>query len=251
MINDELVSRIRKLLQLNTSANEFESSLALEKAKALAIRAGIDLASVTAFQGEKAEPIEKSGEINLGQRKSITQKFICWIIQNHFKCRLIYHGNRYYGYKLFLIGAKSDIEIASYVQSYLSSEFMRLWHKYRAEKACSLDYRSSFIYGLYQGLDEKLAAATARTEQESFGEIASNQGVEKSEEIKNNYSLMVVDHKKKLEDKVKELYPKLKKAQASNIRIDRTDAVSDGQAVGRTINLNRPIGYSNSSQISA
>ena len=238
-IPDSLVSKLQKLLRLGNSDNPNESDLALTKAKQLAVENGIDLAAIQLYDKTKpVEKIERQDVILESARKSITQHSVTRILQNHFNTKILYSGGRYQGVRLIFIGTKTDIEFAVYLNSYLNGEFMRRWRNYyKKTPGARLEERNSFIYGLESGLREKLNAATQTAQKDklaSYGEQATAIG--------NQYALMVVNHKERLEQAVKDMFPKLGKAYGGKTSRHFNDAFQSGKTEGKTINTNRALG---------
>lgn len=234
-ISDSIVEKIRKLLALNLSNNEHESSLALQKAKKLAAEYDIDLSLIEIFtKVKKNEPIIKNNGISLGNRKSITQRYVSWLLQNHFGVKVIYSGNRSGGMTMVLIGTKDKISIAEYVQGFLNQEFMNLWHNYYKNSGCRLDARNSYLQGLYDGLSEKLANEQKQVEHEKL----SNQ----TPEVQNQFALMVVSEKDRLKDAVNSFYPNLGRAANYQSKSYVHNAILDGKIAGAKIQIRRSIG---------
>jgi hypothetical protein len=256
MINDSLVEKIRKLLALGSNLNDSaeQAELAMKKAKELAIQNDIDLATIQVFENKKSEqPIVKGEDINLGKRESVCQKFIYWILQHHFNVKVITGGGRYFGKHLTLIGTTRDIQIATYVNSFLNQEFMRLWHQYRDENydAQTKD-RNSYFWGLYNGLDSKLEEQVKSTESSSFSSMVAERGAQAAEQVKNCYALTVTSNKERLDKALGEFYPRLRKASRSYYNGHHSaSARESGFAAGRNINLRMGIGGGNGSALPA
>lgn len=248
-IPDSLVEKIAKLLRLANSDNEHEADLALERAQKLATQYNIDLAAIQIYEGDKKplEKIEKQTVDLQTARKSITQQSVSRILINHFGIRLLYSGGRHSGMRLIFIGTKTDIELSIYLNNYLNSEFMRRWKKYYDKiPGVRLEERQSFIYGLEVGLGEKLENAKKKTETESFQAYG-----DKATEISNQYALMVVNHKERLEEFIEEEFPNLRKAYSARSTRHFNNSFESGKAEGRTINTNRVIGNSSRAMVTA
>ena len=257
MINDSLVEKIRKLLALGSALNDSpaQAELAMQKAKQLAIENDIDLASIQVFENKKSdEPIVKGDEINLGKRESVCQKFIYWLLQKHFNVKVITGGGRYYGKMLTLIGKTKDIQIATYINTFLNQEFMNLWHKYREThyEAQTKD-RNSYFWGLYNGLDSKLKEQSKTTESASFSSIVAARGSQAAAQVQNCYALAVTSHKERLEDALNEFYPRLRKASRRSYSNGHhsESARESGFAAGRNISLRMGIGGGNGGRLAS
>ena len=256
MINDSLVEKIRKLLALGSDLNDSpeQAELAMQKAKQLAIENDIDLASIQVFENKKSdEPIVKGEDINLGKRESVCQKFIYWVLQNHFNVKVITGGGRYNGRRLTLIGKTKDIQIAAYINTYLNQEFMNLWHKYRAShyEAQTKD-RNSYFWGLYNGLDSKLKEQSKTTESASFSSMVSARGSQAAAQVQNCYALTVVSNKKRLEDAMNAFYPRLtSRSRSSGNGHHSESARESGFAAGQNISLRMGIGGGNGGRLAS
>ena len=230
-ISDSVVEKIRKLLALSTSDNQHESELALMHAKRLAASNDIDIALINIHAKQNTqEPIVKNEGINLGNRKSITQKYVSWILQDHFGVKIIYFGNRLRGMTMVLLGRKDKITIAEYVQNFLNREFMNLWRAYYSASGCDLSARDSYLMGLHRGLSGKLSNEQKAVETEKL----SNQ----TAETQSCFALMVRNESEQLAKAVKDFFPRLRHATKTkfNGSFDG-DALANGSVDGAKINL--------------
>ena len=250
-ISDDLVAKIQKLLRVSTSANEHEAGLAMAHAQKLCTRHNIDISSIQAFEPSKGEePVVKSDEVSLGKRLPIAEKYVVHIVQDFFNIKIIYHGGRHFGRRVTFVGKKPDIEIAQYIYNYLNHTFLQLWRDYYNENdTIRLEERGSYFYGLQQGLTEKLKQSRVEAETERFEEIRREQNENAANEIKNQYGLMVVNQQKRLEDKMKEFYPRLGTMNRSYSSGYSRNAFNDGKAKGKTISVNRAIGTGSGGQL--
>lgn len=250
-VSEDLVNKIKGLLRLATSSNQHEANLAMQRAKALAVKHEIEIATLDAFSDGKpknSEPITKDS-LNLGKRMSISQHLVSRILQDYFNIRVIYSGGRWSGRSITFVGRKSDIELAQFLNEHLNNEFLRLWRKYYSEnenRGVTLRDRPGFLVGLSQGLSQKLDESQKNTEQESFTACP----LDKVEKIKQSYAVAIVNHKQNLQDKVKEFYPHLSKA-TNTQRVHNYNSIGAGRVMGKSISVNRPLGYSNTSRIGA
>lgn len=237
MMNQEIVDKIRKLLNLgNRGGTQAEAELAMAKAQELAIVNNINLSAIK--MNETVEQYEEKDIVSGIKRKSVCQKFITWILQRHFNVTVIYYGSR-----VVVVGKTSDCQIAEYIQSYLSREMMNLWTIYKKENNAPVSSRNSFIYGVYVGLNNKLEASKNAVEAARFAEIAEAQGQEEADKVKGSYQLAIVDSSKERENAVKKFCPRLRKTKTSVGRTHCMDAVSSGRTAGSLINLRQGVGY--------
>lgn len=233
-ISNSLTEKIAKLLRLGTSSNQHEAELALMHAKRIATENEIDIALIDIHSGAKKnnEPIVKNS-INLGQRKSVCQRYVSWLLDAHFNVKVIYSGNRERGMTMALIGKTDKIQIAIHVQSFLNQEFMRLWRDYYAKTNCELKDRETYLFGLYKGLSDKLASEQAKVEQEKLG----NQ----STETQNQFGLMVISEKDRLDEAVGQFFPQLKKGITHRIKNYSENTFLNGVLTGGKINIRHSI----------
>jgi len=235
-VSEDLVNKVRGLLRLSKSDNPHEAELAMERAKRLCVKNDLELASIDPEKTKNDdEPIEHAN-IDLGRsRLPMTQHNVSRILNKHFNVRVIYTGNRYRGKQLILVGRKRDVEIASWVNDFLNREFVRFWKGYyekNKQNFVTLKDRASYYYGLELGLSEKLKQAEEKEKAVLVGD--------KAEEIKNRYALVNVSLKRKINDKVGELFPSLRRGRHSNINI-RPNSFLSGKTDGAKINICRPL----------
>ena len=241
-IQSSLIEKIQKLLRLSGSNNQHEAELALSKAKQLAVENEINLASINVW--EKLDEKYELGYLDSGKRASICSHYVAWILNSYFNVKIIYTGGRLTGRKIAFIGKKQDIEISQYIYSYLINTIMSLWRNYMLKTGVGCDARNSWMYGCYMGLNSKLEESKKQAEENKFNEINISKP-EESQEIKQRYSLMVVNNKEKLQKATEDFFPSLKNGAKKSLNLSDLDAYSNGITSGRNINLNR--GATNSS----
>ncbi len=239
-MNDKLIEKLRKLLSLGTSSNEHESALALEKARDLALKYDIELSSIRLTEPEKELNEIVRDDINLGQRKCVAQKFVSLILMKHFNVKLIYTGGRASGNFLVIIGNKTDVEIANYVNGFLNDEFMRLWHLYRQKNNSAITKdRMSYFNGLWNGLNQKLIESKKKSESNIFQEL------EFGTEARQSYALMKINQEEKIEKFAEKAFPNLRKGAGLKINHNSNEAFIAGRQDGEKINLNKGINNTN------
>ncbi len=252
-ITDSLVEKIRKLLALASELNDSkeQAEAAMKKAMALATLHQIDLAAIEVFEAKKSdEPIEKNENISLGKRASVCQSYICWILKNHFNVRVIYTGGRYYGRKLILIGKRTDIDIATYVNSFLNTEFMKLWHEYRkTNPMAQTKDRNSFLWGLYEGMCSKLKEGESEAKKSAFETLAQTRTETEIDQVKNCMALTVTTHQERLEKATEEFFPHLRSKRSYVSYSHSGEARQAGYSAGRTISLRRGVENGNGGMI--
>jgi hypothetical protein len=237
-MNEQVLNKLKKLLSLTVSANPHEAELALEKATAIAAQAGIDLALIDVKQ-EQAPKIELVKEsVSLGNRLPTVQKYINWILMNHFNVRLIISGSRNGGRSISILGDKVDVEFAKHVNGFLSEDMQRRWDYYKASNNLSIKHKQTFLYNLYRGLNDKLHKAKEQAVTERFNQIPAEQ----KESAQNKYSLVIKTKTDLVNDFVAKNYPRLSSARRSTIRtISDSTVCSDAYTIGSSINIHRPL----------
>ena len=246
-ISDDVVNKIRKLLALGSELNDSreQAELTIKKAKELAVQNDIDIAFIQVFENKKSEePIVKGDELSLGKRKSVSQTFISWLLERHFKVQVIYTGNRYYGRRITLIGTTKNIAIATHVQLFLNEEFMRLWHQYREQAVdAQTKDRNSFMWGLYSGLSEKLKQQEETTENNTFATMSITGGESVATKTMECYALTKVSHTERLTAAVGEFYPKLRSTRHHSVGHYSNQARTAGILAGKNINIHPTLKY--------
>lgn len=233
-IQEKTISKIRKLLLKSKSTDSEEEQQALfQKAKSIALKNDIDL-ELSAITEEKEidkEPFAKD-VVSEGGKLPTIHKYIVWIMQNHFKIRVVYFKwNR--KTRLTFIGRTNDIEIAKEVYNRLLKTFDWLWKNYKKENNLRNDCKASYMFGLKEGLDGKLQEEKEKTIKEKIYELP----VSIQESVGKKLELAIVTEEKQLQKAVGDFYPNLNKGTAHNYgNLNRRDVYSDGVRAGRNIN---------------
>lgn len=238
-MNEQLLNKLKKLLNLSKSANEHEADLALQKATALATEAGIDLAIVSAKADSEQEKLEMVQEsIKTGQRLPSLQKYASWLLNKHFNVTVIYSGGRYFGRSVNILGDKKDVEFAKFVNEFVQEEMQRRWDYYKKSHGLSVTMKDTFMYNLWRGLDSKLAEAKAAAEQTRFAAMPETE----RNDVKVRYGIVISDKKAAVQQFVTKTYPRLSNTKVSVRNFSNSTVATDGYSVGRSMNINRPIG---------
>lgn len=241
MSYEDLARKIRALLALSKSANENESALAMQRAQQMAIQYGIDLASIPATAEKVEEEAVVRQDLSVGNKINPTQRLITYLLQAFYNVRVITTGGRYGGRQVVLIGTTSDVEMAKFVNGYLAETFQRLWTEYYRTKQCHKSVRNSYIYGLYQGLRNKLAEAQSEAKATGFARVEAEKGSEEAARVKQCYALVVQNKEERVQKAVAEFFPRLRTGKARINHNTNYDVVAHGRVAGRSINVNRPI----------
>ncbi len=236
---DNILDKVKKLLSLAKSDNVIESDLALQKATALAAEHDIDLAVAMLSPNERADTFEgKEDVIEFGKKKPTFQKYVTWILLNHFNIRIINSGGRFSGVKLTIVGDKPDVDTASYICSYLLTELERRWKYYKASTGVSVRDKQQWAYGVYQGLNTKLTETKKAQLNSRIADIPESI----RPNFNNQYALVLSDKKKKVDEFVNCNHPDLRKGYTPSMNLSGNQSVrSDGFRAGYTMNISRPL----------
>lgn len=238
-MNDLLLTKLKKLLNLSKSANIHEAELALQKATAMAAEAGIDLAMVSSKPDSEAEKLEMVQETAFnGKRLPSLQKYASWLLNKHFNVTVIYSGGRYFGRSVNILGDKKDVEFAKFVNEFVQDDMQRRWEYYKKSNGLSVRMKDTFMYNLWRGLDSKLAEAKAAAETAKFATLPQEQ----VNDTKVRYGLVVSNKAAAVQQFVNKTYPRLSNKKVSVRNFSNSTVATDGYSVGRSMNINRPIG---------
>lgn len=248
-----VIERVKKLLALSNSDVPAERDAALAKANALIAEHRIDM---VLLQGDTVKP-EAFDEIDVdcGRRMPVEIKFVGWLLEKHFRCEIIYKTRIVDGRvvrKFTVLGRQSDAEFGRWLVGYLVEEFRRRWKYYRASRPnVPLREKNTFIYGMYKGLDARLAEEAKAAEDVRLSSIASAQLVpttcdagnapQTADQLRGRYTLALQDESARLASELSRRYPRLRSS-STRLRVNHTSgAMADGMSHGRTISTNRPL----------
>lgn len=237
-MNEQLLEKLKKLLNLSKSANQHEAELALQKATAMAIEAGIDIAIVSVKQVSEAEKLELIQEkIGCGKRMASLQKYATWLLKKHFNVDVVYSGSAYYGRTLNILGDKKDVEFAKFVNEFVKDDMQRRWDYYKKTNSLSVKYKDTFMYNVWRGLDQKLTEAKTTVEQTRFSVMNESE----RSSTQTRYGLVVASKKQAVEVFTRQSFPRLKSTTTRVNVVSNSTIATDGFSVGRSMSVNRPI----------
>lgn len=119
-----IIEKIRKLLALANSSNEFEAALAASHAQRLLAEHNLAMSDVQATkQAQTAERVETSVSKNLPKWVRHLSAGVC----HAFDCQSIFHPALG---KMTFIGVGADVQIAAYTFCYLDSTLRKLCRSY-------------------------------------------------------------------------------------------------------------------------
>ena len=237
-MNEQLLNKLKKLLNLSKSSNINEAELALQKATAMAAEAGIDLAMVSVKADSEAEKLEMVQETAFsGKRLPSLQKYASWLLNKHFNVQVIYSGGRYFGRSVNILGDKKDVEFAKFVNEFVQDDMQRRWEYYKKSHGLTVAMKDTFMYNLYRGLVSKLTEAKATAEQAKFAAMPQEQVAD----TKVRYGIVISDKAAAVNQFVKKVYPRLSNTKVTVRNFSNSTVATDGYSVGRSMNIHRPI----------
>lgn len=143
--------KIQKLLSLSDSSNFHEANSAMVKAQKIALENNIDLQKISEPHSSDEFILKR---ILQAKKHSSKQRAIAKILETFFVSS-IFHKTTSHCY-LEILGHKSNIEIASYVASYLDLHLEKLWNHSKAElNLKGISAKNSFFLGVAKGYLEK------------------------------------------------------------------------------------------------
>ena len=229
-----VIEKIRKMLALagDKAASKGEIENAMAKAKEIAMRHAIDIASIIPKNGNKAtvHDIQKDSTLKTRSvREQPYHRYVYNVIMEVFEIDLVRSGHKdCYGdwvtTAIHLIGDPTDIEIVKVIFPWLESIFPRTLS--RLVKKHELTARAADANGFFLGMAQGIVEANKREEEKL------------SEEDKQTYALVVVGKQEAIQKAKEELFPKLNKPK-SNRRAHNGFAIALGQEEGRKVNLNQ------------
>lgn len=236
-IHSDIYERLKKLLSLSRGATGAEAETALAMAMKLATKHEIDISTVQLTSAEQKKEEMVNQETMSGNRLPVCQKWISWILQDHFKVNIIYGGSRYGGRIVYLLGRKSDVEFAKYVQDFLREHMMRSWKYYQQTNNSSTRFRATYFSGFHRGLSQKLDDAKKAQREESFSNVPEANRAE----VESRYGLVVISEKDARKSFVDSQFQNIRSVRSS-CRINYDSNVnSAGFTAGRSTNIARPL----------
>lgn len=224
-VDERIVDKIRKCLALahGRNATQGEMEVAMAKAKEIAMRHGIDMATVAAAgkqDSDKASMEIGKGEVQIrSQRPQKYHRFVCAALQEVFGIRVVRIWNKY-----IFIGEATDVAISRELFPWLEDVFYSTY--YRAMRAGEVECCAASKNGVYSGLYWGIVAANKRAEEQL-----------KTEE-KQTWALIVRNKDALVEAKMHEEFPHLEKGKERRLT-SSTRAWNIGYEKGKTINLNQ------------
>ena len=216
-MQDKIIEKIKKLMELGNSSNKNESELALAMAQKLMLAHDVDIKTI-----ERADILDN--EFKTCKRKSVTDKYISCLLTTWFNVLVYSTKSRLYTYKsdqvtvLRIAGNKSNVAIAEYVYLFLERSFKAQLKAARKENKSIK--ANGFYMGLFEGLNERLKESRQKYSEET--------------------GLVLVDNH---EDEIKKLLNLYTKKSSTKVNTDR-NSVNAGKNASANINLRTAVSNS-------
>jgi hypothetical protein len=245
-VSDEILEKLTKILRLanDRAAQPGEIEAAMGKARELAMRHSIDLASVNLNPDTKIEGgIEVEKNSTLKTRSKYKQPYHYWVfgvLQEVFEVKVIiseysdYNGGKVIS-AIHIIGEAVDVAIACAVYPFLEKVFPATLS--RAVSAGTLTYCAAHTNGCYRGIHWGIIEANKRE-------------VEKLKKEEQQTLAMVIRKKSEVvEAAMYQMFPAMKARQEMEKRLNKGkekkarrvqmswEALNYGHAEGKKINL--------------
>jgi len=226
---EEIIGRIRKCLALANGKNATpgEMEAAMGKAKEIAMRYNIEIASINMDSGKSASAGIEIQRTDVGIRSKKEQGYHRWIVttlQECFGLRIIRMSSRGgYGVSFVFIGEKTDVAIGQVLFPWLEDVFYTTY--YTAKKEGQVISCAAHKNGRYRGLCFGICAVNKRVEEELAKKDAQC------------FAMVVRDKKALVDQRTENEFPDLKKRK-SNQSAD-ANAFMLGVQKGKSIKLNQ------------
>lgn len=221
--NDAIIERIRKCLALanGKNATQGEAEAAMGKAKEIAMRYNLDIASIALQEGKNPADSLEIGKEELqirSQREQPYHRYIYMVLREVFCVRTV----RFYNGRLVFVGEKTEVVIAKALFPWLEEVFYQTY--YTALKAGLVLSCAAHKNGIYLGLAHGIVAANKREEAK----------LQKQEQ--QVWALVVRGKEEKIEEALHNEFPDLQKGRSVQ-RSASAAAIQLGRAKGQNINL--------------
>lgn len=222
-----IIEKIKKLLALSQSNNEYEAAAAAEKARELLEAYRLSMSDV-----ERTSDVITDKYHNL-DRPNFPQ-WLCVLIEaisKHFNCKAIYYRRDYDNptVRVRFVGTEIDIEITEYVFTYLYRTVQSIASDQKVPPGHNaIQFKNSFRYGLSMGIKEKLEQMRSIHEHQMPKDLKAKSGE------------MVVIKTARVDAYIVRNMPKLGKRRPSSLSL--TDSAYDlGVEKGRQVSINSAV----------
>ena len=223
----KILEKVRKLLSLASSKNEYESSLAMQKANEFIKKYNLERVRVN-------KPSIYIYKIITHRKKRIEnyQRKICSILQNYFFVRVVYSylydpSKQTTHRTIEILGASENVIMAEYVYFFLLNQLDSLWNEHRSGTKIPGREKRSYWLGVLAGFHEKLGLIDKKQH------FCSGSNFETT-------SALICTGDKMLSNFVKMRFPRLQRFASSGFCIYE-GTYNDGVNDGRKLNLHKGI----------
>ncbi len=215
LVTERLISKVKKLLELASSSNQYEAELATIKANQLIIQHNLDLRSRKSQDFEQATTFLK--RILFSKQNSSKMRAIYEALTSFQVALCFHHGQD--GVYLEAVGPYANVEMAQYVAQFLDREMELLWQQAREQnpQLRGLRSKNSFFAGIGHALVKK------------------NRQAQKMSTLSHELIILEQD----LQAHKERVYPRLR-ASFSNSKVDPT-ARALGKSAGEKLSIRSPI----------
>lgn len=237
-MNEAVIEKLRKVLALanGRGATQGEIESAMARAKEIALKYDINLASVTPAEAKAAGPTVAVKD-TFGIGTAFERKFhppIYHVLRTVFDIRFVRctkrQGSRIKIDALYIFGAPSDVAIAKEMFGWLEDLFPKAYRKLVNDGGLFED--ASTAHGFYQGLATGIIEANTKAKAAALKEAKVDP---------NRYAMVVHNKEQAVTALIQKDFPKLRAA-LGGARDVSGAAHQMGQERGRQINLRGQVG---------
>jgi predicted SprT family Zn-dependent metalloprotease len=220
---EKRLEKIRKLLNLASSSNENEASLAMNRVREIYARYNLEKSSMVSDEFYHAFIKTNRKRLHTYEQKIMS------ILVNHYMVEVIV-GSAFCPQEqtrlrtIELIGRKENVLMAEYVFDFLKTYiFAKGADKKKQEGKFPASMAKAYHLGLLTGFEEKLS-----------------QQIELKENLDIKQSLAVFSKDPQIKAYVSKIHPRLVSV-ASQARLRSTDFFNTGRTEGKTLTIHRPL----------
>lgn len=160
----KILEKIKKLLSLSNSLNEHEAELAALRAREILARYNLSLSDTEINNDESLKSAIRL-DIDFNEKWTAATTTLAWAVSNATDCKwfMRYNPKTYRGdkaaYNIAFIGVGADVQVASYLFTYLYRTMSKLSYKYLKQNKHLKDKRNarvSYMRGMATTLNERL-----------------------------------------------------------------------------------------------
>lgn len=168
MDEEKILTKIEKIMELaSRGSTPEERDTAMMSAQKLLDKHNLSMTQVT--DRKKGEKNYTSGErMYAPYNITLMEKCVTALIQKYYSVAIISYRTDIR--ELVIFGKAHNIKVASYLHPWLMNEFNNRWQEFKyQEEIKGAKLKDTFVYGIYEGLGDKLKAQREETIQEYDG----------------------------------------------------------------------------------